>query len=194
MGKQPVSPRIRKARIGALIPVVPIGDEVRGTLNTLGFALCALTLAICVVLHVGSFLRIVHPKWLIPPFFLVFGAVLCSRAVEPRLRLPLRTDKVSLVGLGLLVYAILLFVYFYKTTGGASSVTVVEGQYVSMYKDHVIRAITEEEYRMFPNLWTRSMSAFMGMGAVFLLKIFHIPPMAQEWSPRMTTPSAGGAI
>jgi hypothetical protein len=118
---------------------------------------------------------------LIPPFFLVFGTVLCSRAVEPRLRLPLRTDKVSLVGLGLLVYAILLFVYFYKTTGGASSVAVVEGQYVSMYKDHVIRAITEEEYRMFPNLWTRSMSAFMGMGAVFCSKSFIFP----QWLKNM---------
>ena len=100
----------------------------RGALDKLGFAFCALALAICVVLHVGSFLGIVSPMWLIPPLFVVGGAVLCSRAVETRLRLPLRTDKVSLVGFGILVYAILLFVYFYKTTGGASSVAVVDGQ------------------------------------------------------------------
>ena len=69
---------------------------------------------------------------------------------NPDCDLPLRTDKVSLVGFGVLVYAILLFVYFYKITGGASSVAVVGGRYVSTYKDHVIRTVTEQEYRMFP--------------------------------------------
>jgi hypothetical protein len=155
--------------------------KVRGTLDKVGFALAVLALAVCIVLHVGSFLGIVSPMWLIPPFFGLAGAVLCSRAVEPRLRLPLRTDKVSLVGFGLLAYAILLFVYFYKTTGGASSVAVVDGQYVSKYKDHVIRTITEQEYRMFPNLWTRVMSAWMGMMAVFCSKSFTFP----QWLSNM---------
>jgi len=51
-----------------------------------------------------------------------------------------------------------------------SSVAVVDGRYVSMYKEHVIRNISEQEYRMFPNLWTRVMSAWMAMMAVFCSK------------------------
>lgn len=147
----------------------------RSALDKLGFALCALALAICIVVHVGSFVGVVSLIWVIPPFILLAGAVLCSRVVQPRLRLPLRIDKVSLVGFGLLAYSILLFVYFYKTTGGASSVAVVDGQYVSMYKEHVIRSITEQEYRMFPNLWTRVMSAWLAMMAVFCSKSFTFP-------------------
>jgi len=149
--------------------------NVRSALDKLGFALCVLALAICVVVHVGSFVGIISLIWVIPPFVLLAGAVLCSRAVQPRLKLPLRTDKVLLAGFGLLAYSILLFIYFYKTTGGASSVAVVDGQYVSMYKDHVIRTITELEYRMFPNLWTRVMSAWMTMMAVFCSKSFTFP-------------------
>jgi hypothetical protein len=148
---------------------------VRSTLDKLGFALCALALAICIVVHAGSFVGVVSLIWVIPPFILLAGAVLCSRVVQPRLRLPLRIDKVSLVGFGLLAYSILLFVYFYKTTGGASSVAVVDGQYVSMYKEHVIRSITEQEYRIFPNLWTRVMSAWLAMMAVFCSKSFTFP-------------------
>jgi hypothetical protein len=140
-----------------------------------------LALAVCIILHLESFLGVVSGLWLIPPFFLIAGAILCSRAVQPRLRLPLRRDKVSLVGFGLFVYSILLFVYDYKTTGGASSVAVVDGQYVSMYKDHVIRTITEREYRMFPNLWTRVMSAWLAMMVVFCSKSFTFP----QWLSNM---------
>ena len=147
----------------------------RSGLDKLGFALCALALAICIVVHVESFVGVISLIWVIPPFILLAGAVLCSRVVQPRLRLPLRMDKVSLVGFGLLAYSILLFVYFYKTTGGASSVAVVEGRYVSTYKEHVIRNITEQEYRMFPNLWTRVTSAWLAMMAVFCLKAFTFP-------------------
>jgi len=113
-------------------------------------------------------------------FFLVAGAVLCSKAVEsrPRLvRVALHRDKVALLGLVLLVYAVLTFVYFYKTTGGASSVDIVDGQYVSKYTDHVIKAISEGEYRMFPNLWTRVMSAWIGMMTVFCGRSFALPRM-----------------
>ena len=152
-----------------------MGMKVRGAVDKLGFALCVLALAICTVVHVGSFVGVVSLIWVIPPFILLAGAVLCSRVVEPRLRLPLRIDKVSLVGFGLLAYSIILFVYFYKTTGGASSVAVVDGRYVSMYKEHVIRNISEQEYRMFPNLWTRVMSAWLAMMAVFCSKSFTFP-------------------
>jgi hypothetical protein len=113
--------------------------EVRRVLNGLGLALCIGAAAICLVLHVATFMTIISLVWIVPPFLLVAGAVLCSKAIEPRLRLMLRSDKVALLGWVLLVYAVLTFVYFYRTTGGASSVGIVDGQYVSKYKDHVIR-------------------------------------------------------
>jgi hypothetical protein len=156
--------------------------NLRGVLDKLGLALCVLAVVVCTVLHIGTFFGIVSLIWVIPPFFLIAGAILCSRAIDPRLRFPLQMDKVSLVGFGLLVYSILLFIYFYKTTGGASSVSIVDGQYVSKYKDHVIRTITEQEYRMFPNLWTRVMSAWMAMMAVFCSKSFSFP----RWANRAT--------
>jgi hypothetical protein len=151
--------------------------EVRRVLNGLGLALCIGAAAICLVLHVATFMTIISLVWIVPPFLLVAGAVLCSKAIEPRLRLMLRSDKVALLGWVLLVYAVLTFVYFYRTTGGASSVGIVDGQYVSKYKDHVIRVITYDEYRMFPNLWTRVMSAWIGMMAVFCSKSFTLPRM-----------------
>jgi len=150
---------------------------VRRVLNGLGLALCVGAAAICLVLHVATFLTIISLVWIIPPFLLVAGAAICSKVVGPKLRFTLRADKVALLGWVLLIYAVLTFVYFYKTTGGASSVGVVDGQYVSKYKDQVIRVISYDEYRMFPNLWTRVMSAWIGMMAVFCSKSFALPRM-----------------
>jgi hypothetical protein len=145
----------------------------RRALNELGFALCVGAATMCLVVHVTTFLTIVSLLWIVPPFLLVACAVLCSKAVESNPpALALRTDRVARLGLALLVYAVLTFVYYYKTTGGASSVGIVDGQYVSKYKDHVIRVITESEYRMIPNLWTRVMSAWIGMMAVFSARSF----------------------
>ena len=36
-----------------------------------------------------------------------------------------------------------------------------------MAKDRFVRYITEKEYRMFPNLWTRVLTAWMTMMVVF---------------------------
>ncbi len=88
-------------------------------------------------------------------------------------------DKLAIVGWALLIYGVLTFVHFYKTTGGATSVDIINGQYVSMYKDHVIRQITEQEYKMIPNLWTRVMSAWIGMMAVFCARSFGLPQIIQ---------------
>jgi hypothetical protein len=155
----------------------------RGALDRLGFALCVLALAGCVVLHIATFFRAVSLIWIVPPFLVLAGAVLCSRAVAPRLRLSFRVNKMSLAGFGLLAYAIFWFVYFYKTTGGASSVGVVDGRYVSMYQGHVLRTITEKEYLTFPNLWTRVMSAWVGMMAVFCSKSFKLPSWFNKVAP-----------
>jgi hypothetical protein len=80
--------------------------------------------------------------------------------------------KTAVAGCILLVYAILLFIHFYRSSGGASSVGIVEGQYVYMSKSAVIRPISEEEYKMFPTQVGRIMSAWMGMMATFCLSSF----------------------
>jgi len=154
--------------------------EIRRALDALGFALCVGAAAICLALHVATFLTIVSLIWIIPPFLLVAAAVLCSKAVDPRPRLALHFDKIAMLGWVLLIYAICTFIYDYRTTGGATSVSVVDGQYVSKYKDHVIRIITEDEYTMFPNLWARVMSAWIAMMAVFCAKSFTLPRLLRS--------------
>jgi hypothetical protein len=154
--------------------------EMRRALDALGFALCGGAAAICLVLHVATFLTIVSLIWIILPFLLVAAAVLCSKAVDPRPRFALHFDKVALFSWVLLIYAVCTFIYDYKTTGGATSVAVVDGQYVSKYKDRVIRIITEDEYKMFPNLWTRVMSAWIAMMAVFCAKSFTLPRLLRS--------------
>ena len=77
-----------------------------------------------------------------------------------------------MIGAILLVYSVVLFVYIYKITGGAAGVGIVKGQYVYEYKSHVIRAISEREYFMFPALVVRLMSAWIGMIATFELSEF----------------------
>jgi hypothetical protein len=149
--------------------------HMRSVLDKLGLVLCVAAAAICLVLHAATFLTIVSLIWIVPPFLLVAGAVLCSRAVDPGPQFAFRFDKVAMLGWFLLIYSICTFVYDYKTTGAATSVAIVDGQYVSKYKDQVIRVITENEYRMFPNLWTRVMSAWIAMTAVFCAKSFTLP-------------------
>ena len=95
-----------------------------------------------------------------------------AQGVEPlsllRMKPSKPTDKTAVAGCVLvLVYAILLFIHFYRSSGGASSVGLVDGQYVYMSKSAVIRPISEEEYKMFPTQVARIMSAWMGMMATF---------------------------
>lgn len=141
--------------------------EVRRNLDRLGFTFSVSAAAICAVLHIATFLTIVSFVWIIPAFLLVAAAVLCSNAVKPKRIFARPADRVAIFGFGLLLYSVFTFLYDYKTTAGATSVNIVDGHYVSMYKDHVIKAITHDEYRMFPNLWTRVMSAWIAMMAVF---------------------------
>lgn len=98
------------------------------------------------------------------------GAVLCTKNIglKRKVVVPSLNWK-STVSLILIVYAVLTIVYFYRTTGGASSVGLVDGQYVAMYKTRVIKMITEREYRLYPSLWTRVMSAWIGMMAWCML-------------------------
>ncbi len=142
----------------------------------IGKALCLAAVISCTLLHAATFLTVVPRLLILVPFFLIAGAVLCSRLVQGwklsdyrRAPLPTPTGKTAAVGWVLLVYALLLFVHFYKSSGGASSVGIVEGQFVYMYKSAVIRPISEEEYNMFPTQVTRIISAWIGMMATFCL-------------------------
>jgi hypothetical protein len=107
------------------------------------------------------------------PVVSLTGAILCAQQVLPwRTQLRSRTvprGKTAIVGWVLLAYALTLFVYFYRTTGGASSVSIVNGQYFYMYQGHMLRPITQEQYEIFPTQWFRVMSAWMGMMATFCL-------------------------
>lgn len=47
--------------------------EMRGALNRFGFALCVGAAAMCLVLHVATFLTIISLVWITPPFFLVLS-------------------------------------------------------------------------------------------------------------------------
>jgi hypothetical protein len=145
------------------------------TAKKFGFTLCLATVAICMILHLATFVMILSPIWILPGVFLIFGAAICATAIQPNGRLQTPTGKVAIVGSALMIYAVLTFIYSYRTTGGATSVAIVDGQYVSMYKSHVIRTISEYEYRMFPNLWTRVMTAWIAMMAVFCTASFKLP-------------------
>ena len=67
--------------------------------------------------------------------------------------------------MALFIYAVLTFAYFYKTTGGAFHVEAVNGYFFAGSKN-ADRPITEYQYRMFPNLWARAMTAWLGVIAV----------------------------
>jgi hypothetical protein len=149
------------------------------TLNNLGFSLSITAGAVCAVLHVATFVAVVPGLLLLPPFFLLFGAIICARATQPFTglsnwyRASVPTGNYAILGWILLGYSVVNFVYVYGTTGGASSVGIVDGQYVSLYKDHIIQTITEHEYKMFPTLVVRVMSSWLAMMVVFCLSSFH---------------------
>jgi len=63
------------------------------------------------VLHLATFLTIVPFVWMLIPFALLFGTVLCAQAFKTgwRYQRPSRNSK--RFGLALLVYAVLTFIY-----------------------------------------------------------------------------------
>jgi hypothetical protein len=122
--------------------------------------------AICVVMHLSTFFTVVPVAWLLLPLPLMAGVVLCSEVTGTQRRPGLISTKgMGLVNLLLLVYVVLTYVYVLRANGWTSNVSVLNGQYVAVYRGRVIRTITEHEYRMFPTLWTRAGSAFVGIMA-----------------------------
>jgi hypothetical protein len=142
-------------------------------LRKLGIFFAFVTLSACAVLHLFTFITAVPDLSILVPVVPLAGAILCAQQVLPwRTQLRNRAvprGKTAMVGWVLLAYALILFVYFYRTTGGASSVSIVNGQYFYMYQGHMLRPITQEQYEIFPTEWFRVMSAWMGMMATFCL-------------------------
>src|SRR5580704_15776338 len=58
------------------MPGPDIWRVVRSFVGRLGLALCIGTVGLCGVLHIATFMTIVPFLWLLPPFFLMAGAVL----------------------------------------------------------------------------------------------------------------------
>jgi hypothetical protein len=154
--------------------------------QTLGFVLCVLTMATCALLHLATFIAPISSLFLlvVVPFALLCGALLCARTLKPRqtrevaiwqrgkVFVTTPAGNAAIVGWILLVYSLALFYYQYKTTGGASSVGVVDGRYVYLDRSNVIRSITESEYKMFPARVARVMSAWIAMMASFCMSSF----------------------
>jgi hypothetical protein len=150
--------------------------------RAIGKVLCLAAGIACALLHAATFFTVVPGLLILVPFFLLMGAILCARAVQgwnisynDRVRFSMPRGRPAVVGWVLLVYAVLLFVHFDRSSGGASSVGIVEGQYVYMYKSTVIRPISEDEYKMFTTRWLRVMSAWMGMMSTFCLAALIYP-------------------
>jgi hypothetical protein len=54
-----------------------------------------------------------------------------------------------------------------QQVGGPSSVRIVDGEYVAMFRTEVVRRVTEQEHRQFPNPVLRICSAWLAMMALF---------------------------
>jgi len=122
-----------------------------------------------ITLHVVTFFTRVYP-WLLflaVPLLIIGGSR--PNIFLQRRRIYSSSRREGLVMLALLAYVAFQFVYFYRTTGGATSVGISDGHYVYKYKTDVLRTISEEEYRMFPNLITRFMSALLANMAIAIV-------------------------
>jgi hypothetical protein len=135
---------------------------VRQFARRLGYALSLAAGVVCAVLHLAKF-QIVPLMFVALPFIPMALAAVSAGVVRPEWSrvTPDRNWKLSC--LALFVYAAMTIVYWYYVTEGSSTVDIVDGRYVSMYKGAIMRTLTEQEYRMFPNLWVRVMSGWMGM-------------------------------
>jgi len=150
---------------------------------------CIVALVLCAAMHLTTFLAPLAPIWILIPFFLVALAITCDRSIRRRLPSIEPVTGVGWLQIALLAYAVGTFIYFYQTTGGATGVGVRDGQYVSLYKSKVLRVISEEDFRRFPSLWTRVMSAWIAMMAVAGLRKFQAvvrlsqrPSHPRDWS------------
>ena len=141
-------------------------------LYRIGLASSIAAVATCAAVHVATFVTIVPPAWGLALVAVMIGVLVFSNAVDsqrPFKKIPRRWLPHLCA---LTVYAIGWFMYYYRVTGGSTGESFLNGQYVAMNGDRVLRVITEQEFRMYPNLWTRVMSAWIGAGAAAILTGF----------------------
>jgi hypothetical protein len=140
------------------------------------FALSSAAACFCFILHLATFFWNVSPVWILPPFALLFVSIICGKAVGQQTALWARSESLRRVSFIPLVYGIALFIYFLLRTGDSTGVSIQDGHYVSLAKGHTPRPISELEYKFFPTLWTRVMSAWMGACAMLGVASQSRPP------------------
>jgi hypothetical protein len=127
----------------------------RQFIYSFGRSLSLLAAIVSGILHLGTFVRIVEPIWLLIPTCSWVGACICDRIVEGRVDRAVPSRTAVSIGLLLLAYATGTFIYFHKVTNGATGVTFDNGQYLSLYKSRVIGIISQYDYLKFPTRETR---------------------------------------
>ncbi len=137
-----------------------------------GRSLSLLAAIVSGILHLGTFVRIVEPIWIVIPACCWVGACICDRAVERQIVRGVPSRTTVNTSLLLLAYATGTFLYFHKATNGATGVTFDNGQYFSLYKSQVVGTISRYDYLKFPTLETRVLSAWCGMLSSFALQRF----------------------
>ncbi len=147
-------------------------DRVRRFACKIGLALSFAGGVLCAVVHIATFFTMLPLLWMILPAIPLFAAAIFGLAVKSDWSFKGHPGYWKLLCLATLVYSLMTLVYYIYTTEGASSVGMVDGRYISLYKDRVIRSISEYEFRMFPNLWTRVMTAWLGMLATVFMMVF----------------------
>jgi hypothetical protein len=124
-----------------------------------------LTFAICAVLHIATAAFDFPFIWIVPALLPLALAIVCSRITPRGVSFALPIDFIRKLGFVLLAYSVILFIYEYRTTGGATGVETIDGQCVALYKSTIIKNLNTYECRHFPTLWTRVMSAWIAMMA-----------------------------
>jgi hypothetical protein len=122
-----------------------------------------LALLFCLVMHLATFFSTAPLYWIVMPAALLVISDMLRRTTGVAAVPGFTFGRAEVgVGIGLLAYAVMMFIYVYRSTGGAASVAVQNGHYVSLYKDRVMKTISHDEFVMFPSLWLRALSAWFG--------------------------------
>jgi hypothetical protein len=131
------------------------------------FRLCMATAVSCALLHLATFVTIVPFFTIVVPGFMIVSASMRSRANQPQGGYRTPSGMLGLLGIVLFGYAMFTAILFWMDTGAPIGVGIVEGQYVAKFKYQITKPISEQEYRMIPNVWVRILSALLGSMAVF---------------------------
>ncbi|CAN5544930.1 hypothetical protein BH10ACI4_BH10ACI4_21120 [soil metagenome] len=122
-----------------------------------------LTFAICAVIHIATTVFDFPFIWVMPAMLPLALAILCSRITPRGVSFALPINFIEKLGFLLIAYSVILFIYQYRTTNGATGVETIDGQCVALYKSTIIKHLSTYECRHFPTLWTRVMSAWIAM-------------------------------